>query len=103
MVRCTACEGEIDAAHRYCPWCAAPQRRKLVEFFASADPNEGRALRVSRYLPERLVRISVWDETGTARAAVSLDEQEAARLAEFVGPSSPRPGLLDELRALVRR
>src|SRR5262245_11041564 len=104
MARCSACEREIEAAHRYCPWCAAPQRRKLVEFFAGADPSEGRALRVSRYLPERIVRFSVWDETGTARAAVSLDEDEAARLAEFVASPAPvaRTRLLDELRALVR-
>jgi hypothetical protein len=92
-------------SYRYCPWCAAPQRRKLVEFFRGADPGEGRALRVSRYLQERLVRFRVWDETGTVRAAVSLDEDEAARLAEFVRPPAPsaRPSLLDELRTLVRR
>ena len=103
MVRCSACENEIEAAHRYCPWCASPQRRKLVEFFRSADPAESRALRVSRYLPERLVRFSVWDETGTVRAAVSLDEDEARRLAEFVAGPPARPRLLDELRTLVRR
>jgi hypothetical protein len=62
------------------------------------------ALRVSRYLPEERVRFSVWDETGQARAAVSLDEVEAARLAEFVAaPPRPRSSLLDDLRALVRR
>jgi hypothetical protein len=103
MLRCTACEREIEEAHRYCPWCAAPQRRKLVEFFRGADPSAGRALRVSRYLPERLVRVSVWDDTGTVRAAVTLDEDAAARLAEFVAPARTRPSLLDELRTLVRR
>ena len=62
------------------------------------------ALRVSRYLPEERVRFSVWDETGQARAAVSLDEVEAARLAEFVAaPPWPRSSLIDDLRALVRR
>jgi hypothetical protein len=75
-----------------------------VEFFAGADRDAGRALRVSRYLHERRVRFSVWDESGTARAAVSLDEQEAARLAAFVAPRSERrAGVLEELRALVRR
>jgi hypothetical protein len=104
MTRCPQCAGETDVEFRYCPWCAAPQRRKLVEFFRGADPGAGRALRVSRYLPERLVRFSVWDESGTVRAAVSLDEAEASRLAEFVGkPAPPRPRLLDELRSLVRR
>ena len=90
--------------YRYCPWCAAPQRRKLVEFFVGADQDVGRALRVSRYLPERRVRFSVWDESGTARAAVSLDEEEAAKLAAFVAPQpTRRSSLLDDLRALVRR
>src|SRR5262245_40179252 len=103
MATCRQCGQETDVRYRYCPWCATPQRRKLVEFFRGADPAEGRALRVSRYLPERLVRFSVWDETGTVRAAVSLDEDEAARLAEFVRPQAPRPSLLDELRTLVRR
>jgi hypothetical protein len=103
MERCVACGGETQREHRYCPWCATPQRRKLVEFFLSADPKVGRALRVSRYLPERLVRFSVWDETGTVRAAVSLDEDEAARLSKFVSEPAPRPRFIDELRALVRR
>ena len=55
-------------------------RSKLVEFFRGVDADERRALRVSRYIPERRVRFSVWDESGTARAAVSLDDEEAARL-----------------------
>jgi hypothetical protein len=89
---------------RYCPWCAEPQRRKLVEFFRGADADTRKALRVSRYLPEQRVRFSVWDESGTARAAVSLDDKEAARLAAYLAPPPiRRQGLLDDLRALVRR
>lgn len=89
---------------RYCPWCATPQRRKLVEFFRGADADSRRALRVSRYLPERRVRFSVWDESGTARAAVSLDEDETAKLVAYLAPPPPaRTRLLDDLRALVRR
>jgi hypothetical protein len=104
MARCRHCTGEVETGHRYCPWCATPLRRKLVEFFRGADADSRRALRVSRYLPEERVRFSVWDETGTARAAVSLDDDEAARLAAFLEPKAmPRPRLLDELRALVRR
>ena len=104
MAECRECGGVTEAEHRFCPWCATPQRRKLVEFFVGADQDAGRALRVSRYLPERRVRVSVWDETGTARAAVSLDEDEAARLATFLTPRQPRrPSVLDDLRALVRR
>jgi hypothetical protein len=103
MAQCPHCGGETEAAYRYCPWCASPQRRKLVEFFLGADADAGCALRVSRYLPEQRVRFSVWDETGTARAAVSLDEAEASRLAAFVAPPARKPRLVDELRALVRR
>jgi len=89
---------------RYCPWCSTPQRRKLVEFFRGVDDDARKALRVSKYVPERRVRFSVWDESGTARAAVSLDDEEAARLAAFVAqPQRRRVTLLDELRSLVRR
>jgi len=79
-------------------------RSKLVEFFRGVDSDEHRALRVSRYVPERRVRFSVWDESGTARAAVSLDDEEATRLAGFLAvPRPPRRRLLDDLRALTRR
>ena len=105
MSQCAHCGGETDARYRFCPWCAMPQRRKLVEFFRGADEDERKALRVSRYVPEQRVRFSVWDETGTARAAVSLDDEEAARLASYLSPprTPPRARLLDELRTLVRR
>ncbi len=103
MAHCRACGSETNDEFRFCPWCAAPQRRKLVEFFRGVDTDPVRALRVSRYLPERLVRFSVWDETGTVRAAVSLDEDEASRLAEFVATPTRKTRLLDDLRSLVRR
>ena len=104
MAHCPHCGGETIGAYRYCPWCAAPLRRKLVEFFVGADADARKAIRVSRYVPERRVRFSVWDESGTARAAVSLDEEEAARLAAFLAPPpTRRSSLLDDLRALVRR
>jgi hypothetical protein len=28
----------VGNAFRYCPWCAAPQRLKLVEFFRARHP-----------------------------------------------------------------
>jgi hypothetical protein len=104
MRPCRRCGEATDLRYRYCPSCATPQRRKLVEFFVGADRDAGRALRVSRYLPERRVRFSVWDESGTARAAVSLAEEEAEKRAAFIAPA-PSRGLriVDELRALVRR
>lgn len=103
MALCRHCEREIAGEYRYCPWCATPQRHKLVEFFRGADADARRALRVSRYLPEQRVRFSVWDESGTARAAVTLDEEEAARLATYLIPEPRRARLLNDLRALVRR
>ena len=104
MVRCKECGSETSAEFRYCPWCATPQRRKLVEFFRGTDRDSRKALRVSRYLPERRVRFSVWDEEGIARAAVSLDEEEAARLGAFVAARQVRKSrLLDDLRAFVKR
>jgi hypothetical protein len=84
MPACTACEREVEARFRFCPWCGLAQRRKIVEFFWPHANSPGRALRVSRYLgDERHVRFSVWED-GVARAAVSLDEEEAVRLGDFL-------------------
>src|ERR1051325_11782799 len=85
MARCRHCGGTVEGAYRFCPWCSTPQRSKLVEFFR-AHPRDGeRVLRVSRYLTdEPHVRFSVWDEEGTARAAISLEEDEARRLASLI-------------------
>jgi hypothetical protein len=113
MRDCTECGGPVDARFHYCPWCSAPQRRKLVEFFRSHDSLEGdrgKALRVSRYFgtsaAERHVRFSVWNESGSAEAAVSLDEEESERLARFIlvhggPPPGRRPGLVETVLALA--
>ena len=85
MHACKHCGGSIGQAFRYCPWCAAPQRAKLVEFFTGTGAECGKALRVSRYTGEGHVRFSVWDESGVAEAAVSIDDEEAQRLAAFLG------------------
>ena len=104
MAHCPHCEREVSVEYRFCPWCAEPLRLKLVELFRGAGEDEHRAVRVSRYLVEGKVRLSVWDETGMARAAVSLDEDEAARLAAFLMPRrSLGHTLIEDLRALVRR
>ena len=92
MGACPGCGGAVERRFRYCPWCAAPQRLKLTDFFRPHPLiDTGKALRVSRYLgaapADRHVRFSVWDEVGDdvrAEAAVSLDENEAARLARFL-------------------
>jgi hypothetical protein len=99
MRACAACGGHLAAEYRFCPWCAAPARRKLVEFFPGRAAEHGRALRVSRYLDdERHVRFSVWDERGRALAAVSLDEDEAERLRGFLAtPRVRKRSLLEQL------
>ena len=85
MLECGRCGGSIEERYRFCPWCAAPLRLKVVEFFAGTGDEAAKALRVSRYLTERHVRFSVWDESGVAEAAVSVSEAEAERLATFLG------------------
>ena len=64
---CTGCGEEVEARFRFCPWCGAAQRRKLVEFFWPHPNSPGRALRVSRY----------------------FGDEEARRLAEFVCRTAP--------------
>jgi hypothetical protein len=89
---CPSCAQAVESRHRYCPWCAAPLRRKLVEFFAPHPGINGdaQALRVSRYLggqaDQRHTRLSVWDGE-RAVAAISLDEAETRRLSRFLGES----------------
>jgi hypothetical protein len=91
---CCSCAREVETRFRYCPWCAAPLRLKLVEFFPAnaLEGEQGMALRVSRYLADapanRHVRFSVWSEQGVAEAAVSIDDAEADRLAQFLRASS---------------
>ena len=99
MHTCRQCGGTTGDDYRYCPWCAAPQRVKLVEFFAGTGAEAGKALRVSRYAEEGHVRFSVWDESGVAEAAVSIDEREAQRLSDFLGVRDRLGALLERLRA----
>src|SRR6185503_10990272 len=104
MTSCRQCGSTVADTFRFCPWCAAPQRRKLVEFFSAHPRDEGRALRVSRYLTEHPhVRFSVWSARGVAEAAVSLEEQEAERLAAFLATPRPRARAVDRLLALLPR
>jgi len=98
VASCRVCGGGLAENFRFCPWCAEPQRLKLVEFFRPSgvvESDAGRALRVSRYLGDgdepSHVRFSVWNEAAEAEAAISLDPTEARRLARFVsGPSEQR-------------
>jgi hypothetical protein len=106
---CAACGASIAERFRFCPWCAEPQRLKLVEFFRPHPIDRGKALRVSRYLDAPgggHVRFSVWtdvDEVARAEAAVSLDEAEAARLARFLDTPRRRPSRLARIVEELRR
>jgi hypothetical protein len=102
---CVECGGELETAYRFCPWCAAPQRRKLVEFFSAHPRDAGKALRVSRYLTEDPhVRFSVWSPDGVAEAAVSLEEEEAERLAGFLAaPQVRRPSPVERVLSYLVR
>jgi hypothetical protein len=105
VAECAGCGGTVEEEFRFCPWCAAPQRLKLVEFFQGfpvGERDHGKALRVSRYLgPKRHVRFSVWSEEGVAEAAVSLDESEVTRLRAFL--SLPRARRRASRRVAARR
>jgi hypothetical protein len=109
MRACSRCGGGVEDVFRFCPWCGARRRTKVVEFFRPhARIDSGRALRVSRYLggdaQERHVRFSVWsesDDSARAEAAVSLDDAEARRLALFLLDPLPR-GRSRSLREAVR-
>jgi hypothetical protein len=98
---CPQCAGSVEEKFRFCPWCAAPQRRKLVEFFpakAGLANDRGKALRVSRYLRERHVRFSVWNEGGVAEGAVSISDDEATRLARFLAADEAETQELPRVR-----
>jgi hypothetical protein len=106
---CRHCGNGVEDRFRYCPWCAVPQRRKLVEFFAPHPGMPGdvqKALRVTRYFGDESthpqVRFSIWSGDA-AEAAVSLTDEEAARVASFIEPPPLRRPLLDQLRESLRR
>jgi hypothetical protein len=79
-------------------------RRKFVEFFPGHARDQGRALRVSRYVTEDpQVRFSVWDQSGRVEAAVSVNELEAGRLARFLRAPVRRKSLRDYAAELSAR
>jgi hypothetical protein len=105
---CRHCGNGVEDRFRYCPWCAEPQRRKLVEFFAphpGVEADAQKALRVSRYFGDEStapqVRFSIWS-VDSAEAAVSLSPEEAQRVAAFLAPAAPRRQLLDQLKDTLR-
>ena len=106
MPQCPSCAEAVDRHHRFCPWCATPLRRKLVEFFAPHPgiPGDAVALRVSRYLgnepADRHTRLSIWDDE-RAVSAISLGDAEARRLARFLSEGAAMRAL-DDTAVLAR-
>jgi hypothetical protein len=105
---CRHCGYRLEDRFRFCPWCAAPQRRKVVEFFAPHPAVPGdvhKALRISQYFGDEETvpqfRFSIWSEE-SADAAVSLTEEEAERVSSFLASSRPRRALLGSLRETLR-
>jgi hypothetical protein len=104
MAQCVRCSGELEERFRFCPWCAQPQRTKIVEFFSPHPRDAGKALRITRYLTDDPhVRFSVWNESGVAEGAVSLDEREAGRVARFLRPVKQPASLFDAARRAAGR
>ena len=92
------------------PIASAPGARRPsgASWSSSSAPTRathGKALRVSRYLTEQPhVRFSVWNADGVAEAAVSLEEEEAERLAGFLAAPAPaRLGAVERLLSLLPR
>ena len=86
---CPGCGTQVEDRFRFCPWCAAPQRRKRTACFlghAELEDSAGRALRASRYLAGEAAqtRISLWSADGVAEAVLSLDDGETRRLGRFL-------------------
>ncbi|MBA2385272.1 MAG: hypothetical protein H0V68_11515 [Actinobacteria bacterium] len=109
MHECRHCGRGVEDRFRFCPWCAAPQRTKIVEFFAphpAVTADAGKGLRVSRYFGDednpRQLRFSIWS-ADSAVGAISLSEEEAARLAQFLAPPRvSRKPILDQIRESLR-
>jgi hypothetical protein len=123
---CPHCGLEQPARHRYCASCGnrlprellRSARPKVTRWYWSVpiapEDNPRAALRVSRYLeeqeveaaegsvriPSHHVRFSIWEEDH-AVAALSLPDQEAEALAEFL--LSAVPNVEDADRAETTR
>ena len=111
MSDCVRCGRSIGDAYRYCPWCGWELASKRTEFFhphALIERQRHGALRVSRYSAQpaarRHVRFSIWNRSGEAEAAISIDEPEAGRLAAFLlePERSAQPSRLDVLVEWLR-
>ena len=108
-VVCRSCGQPIEREHRFCPWCATSQRRKVVALFPPHPEVEasGRGLRVSRYFDPAdgppHTRMSIYGADGRVTCVVALDDESTNDLARFLesldtgaAPSGAH-GLIDRL------
>jgi hypothetical protein len=89
-VVCRSCGQAIERDHRFCPWCATPQRPKVVALFPPHPEVDasGRGLRVSRYFdpvdgPPH-TRMSIYGPEGRIACVVALDDRSTNELARFL-------------------
>lgn len=84
MRSCSSCDRSLEDEFRFCPYCGAVQRTKLVESFRGRGDLGDGALQASVYVePPEHVRLSIWREE-RAEAVVALDAREARRLGRFL-------------------
>jgi hypothetical protein len=94
-VVCRSCGQPIEREHRFCPWCAPPQRRKVVALFPAHPDVEasGRGLRVSRYFDPAdgppHTRLSIYGADGRITCVVALDDRSTTDLAGFLESLDP--------------
>jgi hypothetical protein len=100
-VVCRSCGQPIEREHRFCPWCAAPQRHKVVALFPPHPDVDasGRGLRVSRYFDPAdgppHTRMSIYGPDERIAGVVALDDDatnDLARFLEGLGVGEPAPG-----------
>ena len=113
LVVCRNCGQGVEREHRFCPWCAAPQRRKVVALFPPHPEVDasGRGLRVSRYFDPAdgppHTRMSIYGSDGRVSSVVALDDDSTDSLTRFLEslgagsglPPQPRRGVLERLAA----
>ena len=106
---CRSCGQAIEREHRFCPWCATPQRRKVVALFPPHPEVDasGRGLRVSRSFDPAdgppHTRMSIYGRDGRVTCVVALDDDSTNDLARFLeslgvgDPPAPRRSVIDRL------
>lgn len=111
-MNCSHCGGVVSREYRYCPWCSMAQVGKAVAQFPPHPEVDapGRGLRVSRYFDPATgpvhTRLSIYDAEGRVTSVVALDDEQTARLSEFLrnlADDAPTERIGDPLKRLVER